>query len=194
MVEWWYGLSVIIWSLPLVTLWLSIWAANREVEHSSLSVCFWATLSILWLPLVSSVLPFAFIYLNLQNKVVTVAGGAATSNDPIGDILKTTRKGTIMAEKDSIVKSDRQKVWWRSIPSKGSWNWRMQNLVGLTHWSQLSKNCTLKRRPSGCSEGHHLEFFNTPPIRSFCSNHGGYSCAKKSALTVLRSLQRGYQG
>ncbi len=62
--------------------------ANRSIIFFAICFALAAISQLTFDVLVSSVLPLPSSTLTLQNKVENGGGGAATSNDPIGDILE----------------------------------------------------------------------------------------------------------
>ena len=73
-------------------------------------------------------------------------------------------RGTNMAEKLQLSKSDRQKVWWRSTFLQGSWNYeRMQNLGWAYALIPAIKKLYTSKEDRAAALKRHLEFFNTHP-------------------------------
>lgn len=69
-----------------------------------------------------------------------------------------------MAEKITLSKADRQKVWWRSQFLQGSWNYeRMQNLGWAYALIPAIKKLYTKKEDQAAALERHLEFFNTHP-------------------------------
>ena len=69
-----------------------------------------------------------------------------------------------MAEKLTLSKSDRQKVWWRSTFLQGSWNYeRMQNLGWAYSLIPAIKKLYTNKEDQAAALKRHLEFFNTHP-------------------------------
>ncbi|MGT2753613.1 PTS system mannose/fructose/sorbose family transporter subunit IID [Streptococcus ovis] len=69
-----------------------------------------------------------------------------------------------MAEKITLSKADRQKVWWRSQFLQGSWNYeRMQNLGWAYALIPAIKKLYTSKEDQAAALERHLEFFNTHP-------------------------------
>ncbi|MDX5038756.1 PTS system mannose/fructose/sorbose family transporter subunit IID, partial [Streptococcus suis] len=69
-----------------------------------------------------------------------------------------------MAEKITLSKADRQKVWWRSQFLQGSWNYeRMQNLGWAYALIPAIKKLYTSKEDRAAALERHLEFFNTHP-------------------------------
>ena len=69
-----------------------------------------------------------------------------------------------MAEKITLSKADRQKVWWRSQFLQGSWNYeRMQNLGWAYALIPAIKKLYTTKEDRAAALERHLEFFNTHP-------------------------------
>lgn len=69
-----------------------------------------------------------------------------------------------MAEKLTLSKSDRKKVWWRSTFLQGSWNYeRMQNLGWAYALIPAIKKLYTSKEDRVAALERHLEFFNTHP-------------------------------
>ena len=69
-----------------------------------------------------------------------------------------------MAEKVTLTKQDRRKVWWRSQFLQGSWNYeRMQNGGWVYAMIPALKKLYTTKEEQSAALKRHLEFFNTHP-------------------------------
>ena len=69
-----------------------------------------------------------------------------------------------MAEKITLTKQDRKKVWWRHQFLQGSWNYeRMQNLGWAYSLIPAIKKLYTNKEDQAAALKRHLEFFNTHP-------------------------------
>lgn len=69
-----------------------------------------------------------------------------------------------MTEQIKLLKSDRQKVWWRSQFLQGSWNYeRMQNMGWAYALIPALKKLYTTKEDRAAALERHMEFFNTHP-------------------------------